>query len=204
MRPMLLQLCLVARTAAFAAKVPGAASRRLVTTAAAAGGPTPITLLSGFLGAGKTSLLQHTLAERGDAKIGVIVNDLSTVNVDAKLLRTAGDDGAGVGAAAAPAADLGDDAVELGGGCICCSLSDELFASVTRLVDLAATRGFVYDRIIIEATGVAEPRNVRDQFQDAVAMVRRPQRTAPPLTHPPLTPPQRTTRCAVTPSSTRW
>ena len=150
----------------------------------------PVTLLSGFLGAGKTSLLRHVLANREGLQVGVIVNDMASVNIDAKLVRSpfeqtlaeiaaekAGepldpDDEAKNEAkneAVARARNAIPDAIELGGGCICCSISDELFASVAQLVSLGAMRGIDYDHIVIESSGVSEPRAVRDLFQDADA-----------------------------------
>ena len=85
----------------------------------------PITVLSGFLGAGKTSLLQHMLQENEGKKIAVIVNDVASVNIDSKLVR-----------GQIVSADGGDDdatpagIVELQNGCACCSISGELLSSV--------------------------------------------------------------------------
>jgi G3E family GTPase len=102
----------------------------------------PVTLLSGFLGSGKTTLLNHLLSHAGGRRIGVIVNDLSAVNVDAGLIvRT------------------DRELVELSNGCICCTLRDELVAQVVRL---ARTGGL--DWLIIESTGVSEPLPVAQGF----------------------------------------
>lgn len=102
----------------------------------------PVTLLSGFLGAGKTSLLNHLLANPGGRRIGVIVNDLSAVNVDAGLVvRT------------------NQELVELSNGCICCTLRDELIAQVVRLA-----RSNDLDYLVIESTGVSEPLPVAQGF----------------------------------------
>jgi len=130
----------------------------------------PITLLSGFLGAGKTTLLRHLLAEaqRDGLRIGVVVNDMASVNIDAKLVRSpfanGGQDDTPAGAPQ-PAGEF----VELGDGCICCTMSDELFSTLAQLAAISYTKGYVYDHIVVEATGVAEPRAIRDQFQDAEA-----------------------------------
>jgi len=121
----------------------------------------PVTLLSGFLGAGKTTLLTHLLKTAGEAedlRIGVVVNDMASVNVDAKIVRSLGAEG-----------DAPAEFVEIGDGCICCTMADELFTTLSQLSAVSAARGYRYDHIVVEATGVAEPRSVRDQFQDAAA-----------------------------------
>ncbi|CAM9156263.1 unnamed protein product [Ectocarpus sp. 13 AM-2016] len=116
----------------------------------------PVTLISGFLGAGKTSLLQSLLKNRQGIRIGMVVNDMAEVNVDAKLVR---DDPNAQGVDA--------DTVELQNGCICCSMSEELFVSVNHLVERAEARGAPYDHIVIESSGISEPKSVRSTFQDA-------------------------------------
>ena len=114
----------------------------------------PITLLSGFLGSGKTSLLQHVLTNKEGLRVGVIVNDMASVNVDAKLVSRA--------------SDGGGDFVELANGCMCCTMADELFTSVAQLMSANEIRnpGKPYDHILIESSGISEPRAVRDNFQD--------------------------------------
>uniref|UniRef100_A0A1D2AFQ4 CobW C-terminal domain-containing protein n=2 Tax=Auxenochlorella protothecoides TaxID=3075 RepID=A0A1D2AFQ4_AUXPR len=122
----------------------------------------PVTMLSGFLGAGKTSLLRYVLQSSG-LKVACIVNDVAAVNIDAKLIR--GD------AARDPNSTTADltDTIELANGCACCSIADELMASFANLLELSDKRGTSYDRIILENSGVAEPQNIRDQFNDAIA-----------------------------------
>ncbi|CAN0055265.1 unnamed protein product, partial [Discosporangium mesarthrocarpum] len=118
----------------------------------------PITLISGFLGAGKTSLLKSMLRNREGLRIGMIVNDMAEVNVDAKLVR---DD---------PNARMGEaDSVELQNGCICCSMKEELFVSMDQLVSLSRAKGKLYDHIVIESSGISEPKAVRSTFQSAEA-----------------------------------
>eukprot|EP00614_Pseudopedinella_elastica_P007926 CAMPEP_0172612702 /NCGR_PEP_ID=MMETSP1068-20121228/36187_1 /TAXON_ID=35684 /ORGANISM="Pseudopedinella elastica, Strain CCMP716" /LENGTH=347 /DNA_ID=CAMNT_0013416941 /DNA_START=108 /DNA_END=1148 /DNA_ORIENTATION=+ len=114
----------------------------------------PVTLLSGFLGTGKTTLLRHTLQNKQGLKVGTVVNDMAAVNVDAKLVRQ--DE---------------EDFVELENGCMCCTMAEELFTSVGQLISVNEMRnpGTSYDHILIESSGISEPRAVRDNFQDAEA-----------------------------------
>ena len=116
----------------------------------------PITILSGFLGAGKTSFLQHVLHSQTGMKFGLVVNDMATVNVDSKLIKqqTIG-------------AFDGVDTLELQNGCVCCSLAEDLIASVSQLVTIAERKQTNYDHVIVECSGIAEPRKIRDLFQEA-------------------------------------
>jgi len=116
----------------------------------------PITILSGFLGAGKTSFLQHVLHSQTGMKFGLVVNDMATVNVDSKLIKqqTIG-------------AFDGVDTLELQNGCVCCSLAEDLIASVSQLVTIAERKNTNYDHVIVECSGIAEPRKIRDLFQEA-------------------------------------
>lgn len=109
----------------------------------------PVTVLSGFLGAGKTTVLNHVLNNREGLKVAVIVNDMSEVNIDADLVSKGG-------------ADLSrtDEAlVEMSNGCICCTLRDDLLNEVRRL---ASEQRFDY--LLIESTGIAEPLPVATTF----------------------------------------
>jgi len=117
----------------------------------------PVTVLSGFLGAGKTSFLQHVIASTEDSKqkFGLVVNDMATVNVDSKLIK------------AQSASFDGIDTMELQNGCVCCTLAEDLMASVSRLVSLSEAKGSNYDHIVVECSGIAEPRKIRELFQEA-------------------------------------
>lgn len=108
----------------------------------------PVTVLSGFLGAGKTTLLTHLLHNRQGRKIAIIVNDMSEINIDARLLDQ---DGAMV---------RGEEKmVELSNGCICCTLRGDLIEEVSAL----AKQGR-FDHLVIESTGISEPLPVAQTF----------------------------------------
>ena len=118
----------------------------------------PVTVLSGFLGSGKTSFLQHVIrnSENAKQKYGLVVNDMAAVNVDSKLIK-----------AQTLGSFDGIDTVELQNGCVCCTLADDLMSSVSRLVGLSNAKGIDYDHIIVECSGIAEPRKIRELFQEA-------------------------------------
>ncbi|KAL6762527.1 CobW/HypB/UreG, nucleotide-binding domain-containing protein [Haematococcus lacustris] len=127
---------------------------------------TPVTMLSGFLGAGKTTLLRFLL-ENSKEKIACIVNDVASINIDAKLVRNDRNK-ANKGDQVATTKDLADT-VELANGCACCNMQDELFASFEQVLAMADKRGEPYARIVLENSGVAEPQNIRDKFLEAAA-----------------------------------
>jgi len=109
----------------------------------------PVTVLAGFLGAGKTTLLNHVLMNREGLRVAVIVNDMSDVSIDASLIRDGGSN----------LSHTTETLVELSNGCICCTLRNDLLTEVRRL---AEERRFDY--LLIEGTGIAEPRPIAATF----------------------------------------
>jgi len=99
------------------------------------------------------------------------VNDVAQINIDAKLIRSQSAAGITRGSgqedpSVRSTSDLADT-LELSNGCACCSIQDELFDSFRQMLTLSDRRGKPFDAIVLENSGVAEPRNIRDLFQDA-------------------------------------
>uniref|UniRef100_A0A0G4HWW6 CobW/HypB/UreG nucleotide-binding domain-containing protein n=1 Tax=Chromera velia CCMP2878 TaxID=1169474 RepID=A0A0G4HWW6_9ALVE len=125
--------------------------------------PVPVTLLSGFLGSGKTTMLKHMLENKEGLKIGMVVNDVASVNIDSRLIREGKGDGSWM-----------ENTVELQNGCACCSASEDFIRAVADLVQMGEIRGQKWDHIVVEASGVAEPKVIRDLFQELEAMAESP------------------------------
>ncbi len=98
--------------------------------------PVPLTILTGVRGAGKTTLLHRILSGDHGLKVGVLVNDFGSINIDAELV-----------------VDVEDGMIGLANGCVCCQIRDDLVESVEQLID----RDDPVEYVILEASGVADP-----------------------------------------------
>ena len=104
----------------------------------------PVLLLTGYLGSGKTTLVNHILTNRQGIRFAVIVNDIGEVNIDASLIQKGG-----------VVAEKDDSLVALQNGCICCTLKMDLVDQLTDLVKMQC-----FDYIVIEASGICEPEPI--------------------------------------------
>jgi G3E family GTPase len=104
----------------------------------------PVTLLTGFLGSGKTTVLNHLLRQPGFARAAVIVNELGEIGIDHDLVESAA-----------------EGLVLLKSGCVCCSVRSDLIDTLRSLF-LRRVRGQVieFDRVVVETTGLADPAPV--------------------------------------------
>ena len=115
--------------------------------------PLPVTVLSGFLGAGKTTVLNHILANREGRRVAVIVNDMSEVNIDGALVR--GGPGESTLDRDVALNRSEERLIEMSNGCICCTLREDLLEEVSQLA-----REGKFDYLVIESTGISEPLHV--------------------------------------------
>jgi len=99
----------------------------------------PLTVIAGYLGAGKTTLVNHLLATSGGRRILVMVNDFGDIAIDAELIAT--QDG---------------EAIVLSNGCVCCSMGSDLFRTFSKALNMMPRP----DHLVVEASGVAEPNRI--------------------------------------------
>ena len=109
--------------------------------------PVPILLVAGYLGAGKTTVVNHLLAHAGGRRIAAVVNDFGAINIDAELI-----------------AGAGDGVISLANGCICCSLEGDLLRTLATIL----RRSPRPDAIVIETSGVADPADIVRNLMDPV------------------------------------
>ena len=112
----------------------------------------PVTVISGFLGSGKTTLVNHILANQHGLKVAVIVNEIGDIGIDCELI---------IG--------TGEGMMELSNGCICCSLNNDLVDAISRVLH----RDKTVDYLVVESTGLADPLPIvltfmRSEFRNLV------------------------------------
>ncbi|MDP6883024.1 MAG: cobalamin biosynthesis protein CobW, partial [Rhodospirillales bacterium] len=109
----------------------------------------PATVVTGFLGAGKTSLVRHVLKTANGRRLALIINEFGDLGVDGEILKGCGDD-----------ACTEDDIVELANGCICCTVADDFIPTIEALL----SRPEPPDHIVIETSGLALPKPLLKAF----------------------------------------
>jgi cobalamin biosynthesis protein CobW len=109
----------------------------------------PTTVVTGFLGAGKTSLIRHLLETANGRRLALIINEFGDLGVDGEILKGCGIEGC-----------QEDDVVELANGCICCTVAEDFVPTMERLLD----RPDPPDHIVIETSGLALPKPLVKAF----------------------------------------
>ncbi len=120
-----------------------------MTVTAKINGKIPATVITGFLGAGKTSLIRHLLENANGRRLALVINEFGDVGVDGEILKSCGIEGCGE-----------DDVIELANGCICCTVADDFLPTIEALLD----RPDPPDHIIIETSGLALPKPLVTAF----------------------------------------
>ena len=109
----------------------------------------PATIVTGFLGAGKTTMIRHWLQNAGGRRLALLINEFGDVGVDGEILKSCGVE-----------ACREDDIIELANGCICCTVADDFVPAIETLLK----RGDRLDHIIIETSGLALPKPLLKAF----------------------------------------
>lgn len=109
----------------------------------------PVTVITGFLGAGKTTLIRHLMANPQGKRLAVLVNEFGTVGVDGDILKSCADENCPV-----------ENIVELANGCICCTVADDFIPTIEALMALPQRP----DHILIETSGLALPKPLLKAF----------------------------------------
>ncbi|HAR82001.1 MAG TPA: cobalamin biosynthesis protein CobW, partial [Sulfitobacter pontiacus] len=109
----------------------------------------PVTVITGFLGAGKTTFIRHLMENAGSKRLAVLVNEFGTAGVDGDILKSCAIDNC-------PAENI----VELANGCICCTVADDFIPTIEALMALPETP----DHILIETSGLALPKPLLKAF----------------------------------------
>ena len=103
----------------------------------------PATVITGFLGAGKTSTIRHLLANAGGKRLALIINEFGDLGVDGEIVKGCGIEGC-----------EDDDVMELANGCICCTVADDFVPTMEKILE----RPEPPDHIVIETSGLALPK----------------------------------------------
>ena len=109
----------------------------------------PATVITGFLGAGKTSLIRHLLANANGRRLALVINEFGDIGIDAEIVKGCGIEGCEE-----------DDILELANGCICCTVADDFLPTIETLLD----RDVPPDHIVIETSGLALPKPLVKAF----------------------------------------
>ncbi|MAJ51661.1 MAG: hypothetical protein CMB82_08630 [Flammeovirgaceae bacterium] len=108
-------------------------------------GKIPVTVIGGYLGSGKTTLINKVISQDHGLKLALLINDFGDINIDASLIES--QDG---------------DVLSLSNGCVCCTLSDDFSLAMEQIISSSAN----FDRVIIEMSGIGEPHKVASYVQE--------------------------------------
>ena len=107
----------------------------------------PVTIITGYLGSGKTTVLNEILKNKGSEKIAIIVNDMGSINIDASLIKNS------------TLCENDINMVELSNGCICCTLQDAFMTQISEIANDTKVK-----RILVEASGISDPSSIAAGF----------------------------------------